>query len=615
MNDKRKSVILNIVLYLVISLGITLLAVACQPNSFRDMVRRLVTQPLLLGMNVLPIFLLTLALGALFGNVFLAGSLVNLVVCGMSIASRIKIDARDEALLPRDFLLLREVGEAVNSYDIDFPWKVILVVALCTVILAVLGVLCRRKWPRTGKWPIRILIAAVAFGTLAGLTVTVYASEELYYSFDCTNSYYESRTYNEYGMPYSFLHHVTVNLVDCPEGYDRVEAEGWDQGTDHSQGPQVHLIMVMSEAFSDLTDQIGIDGEDPLQFFHSLQQQEHTISGRVVVPNFGGGTANTEFDVLTGMQTDSLGAGTTTAFTAVKRNLDSLFRVYDRAGYRTSFIHPGYRWFYNRENTYERLGARSSLFYEDMTDKEMKGTWVTDDYVMERIISDFEHAVSEGEMLYNYTTTVQNHMAYTLDKYGSDYELPELKLSENLSQSSRELLSVYTEGIRDADRALEKLVSYFAASPEPVVLAFWGDHYPNLGGSLSVYNELGLIENQEYPFQYYATPYVVWANDAAARELQWEEAAEQLGLPENGYLSACYFGSMLLELCGRGQATPYVNFLNELRRELPVVWNGQCCLDGAGNLLYELDETQQKLISKWRCWSYYRMMEKEIGDE
>lgn len=615
MKEKNRIIPIRIALCLILSLGITLLAVACQPNSFRDMLRRFFNAPGLLVMNYLPVFLLVLALGALFGNVFWGGSLVNLVVCGMSIASRIKVEARDEALLPRDFLLLREVGEAVNSYEIEFPWKVIAVAAFVSLALLALGFYGRKKYGPKEKIRTRALIAALSVLILAGMTVTVYASDELYYGFPCTNSYYEARTYNEYGMPYSFLHNFTANLVDCPDDYDRKTAEAWDTGETEPAGPRVHLIMIMSEAFTDLPDEAGILGEDPLSFFHSLQQDPHAICGRVVVPNFGGGTANTEFDVLTGIQTDSLGAATTTAFTAVNRNLGSLFRVYNDAGYETSFIHPGYRWFYNRENTYVRLGAQRSLLYEDMDDKKMKGTWVTDDYVMQQIISDFEAAVSEEKMLYNYTTTVQNHMAYTMDKYGADYQIPLVDTEAPLSDSTRQLLSVYTEGLRDADRALEELVSYFKETDEPVVLAFWGDHYPNLGGSLSVYEELELIENEVYPFQYYATPYVVWANDAGAQCLEWEETIDRLALPENGYLSACFFGSTLLELCGRGTATPYVTFLNELRRELPVVWNGQCYLDGAGNLIYELDEEQQAMVSKWRCWSYYKMMEKEIQDE
>ena len=72
----------------------------------------------------------------------------------------------------------------------------------------------------------------------------------------------------------------------------------------------------------------------------------------MVVPGFAGGTANTEFDVLTGMQTMALSASTTSAMRVVNRNLDSLFRVFGNDGYETAFCHPGDNWFYNRENVY-----------------------------------------------------------------------------------------------------------------------------------------------------------------------------------------------------------------------------------------------------------------------
>lgn len=143
MDTKKKQVIVKIILCIGISIGITLLAVACQPNPVRDMLQRFLNQPLLFVMNFIPIFLLTVALGALLGNVCWGGAVVNLVVCVMSIASRIKVEVRDEALLPRDFLLLREVGEAVNSYEIDFPWKIIAVVGLFCVGLIFTGIVLK----------------------------------------------------------------------------------------------------------------------------------------------------------------------------------------------------------------------------------------------------------------------------------------------------------------------------------------------------------------------------------------------------------------------------------------------------------------------------------------
>ncbi len=604
---------------LLLSGGIMLLAIRIQPNGFSSMLSAFAAQKLLPVLNLLPIFLMLVCLGALFRNVFWGASLLNVLVCGCSIANRLKVELRDEPLFPRDFLLLREAEQAVKSYDVQLPLNILAAVLAVTVLLAVLGVFYRKRVQEkpVHVWP-RLLLAASSAAILCILTLTVFASTTLYYSFDCTNSYNIAGTYDEYGFPYSFFHYITANSVERPEGFDLETARAWDsaEGTEADGGAApVHVIMVMDEGFSDLTD-YGMfsfsEEDDPLAFFHTLQQDAHAVTGHTVVPNFGGGTANTEFDVLTGMQAAALSSAATSAFDAVSRNLDSLFRVYRSAGYVTGYLHPGYTWFYNRQNVYQRLGADSMVFYEDMTDRVTKGTWVTDDYVADRILLAFEEAVADGDLLFQYTTTIQNHMSYTADKYGEDYVFPDISVTVPLSEEAETTLKVYAEGVRDADAMLEKLVGYFSEAEEPVVLVFWGDHFPNLGSSLSCYQELGVLDTLEYPFQLYATPFVIWTNDAGAEALDWENAIDRLDLPENGYLSASFLGAAVLELCGLGDSTSWYAFLNQLRRTLPVVWYDAGYLDADGNLLDTLTEEQQRLISQWRCWSYYKLKYKEI---
>ena len=150
----------------------------------------------------------------------------------------------------------------------------------------------------------------------------------------------------------------------------------------------------------------------------------------------------------------------------------------------------------------------------------------------------FEEAVENGELLCNYTTTIQNHMSYTADKYGADYEYPDVPLTVSVSPEVETLLKVYVEGARDADAMLGRLVDYFSATDEPVVLAFWGDHLPYLGDNQLGYAELGSEvalseEERSDPLCSYETPYVIWANDAAAEILDWDAAVEALDLPEN----------------------------------------------------------------------------------
>lgn len=620
---------------------VTLLALWCQPNALRVVLAHFKAQPLLIVLNAMPIGLLLLALTCLLRNVFFSAAVVNFGVCALSIANRIKIEVRDEPVFPRDLGLLKEVGSAMGSYDIHYPAPVIAVVVLTTLALVVLGIFIgckplslaafKGERARLKGWLCRLLGAAASILALAGLILTVYASKDLYDSFRVSNAYYIPSVFNELGFPYCFCHQFTTYPIDRPEGFNRAEAAAWETGDQPGQGKAVNVVMVMNEAFSDITDNgvftYGAEN-DPLPNLHALREDPHALSGHVVVPGFAGGTANTEFDVLTGMQTNALSATATSAFRVVNRDLDSLFRVFGGDGYHTSFFHPGDDWFYNRENVYRWFGAEETVFADQMEDLQYKGRWVTDDYMAGLIEQEYAETMASGETLFHYTTTIQNHMSYTADKYGEGYDFPAVETSAALSDAVRTMLEVYIEGARDADAMLGRLRDYFAAQDEPVVLVFYGDHLPYLGDNMAGYAELGLEtavrgSDPQDPLRSYETPYIIWANDAAAELLDWNAAVEALELPENGTLSASFLGAAVLELTGRGGESAWFAYLNQLRRQTPVVQkNTYMLMDGTYVPEQELDQRApaddpdggviRENILKWRQWSYYKLRYKDV---
>ena len=592
---------------------ITLLALWCQPNALRTVLAHLKAQPLLIILNAMPIGLLLLVFTCLFRNVFFSGALVNFAVCALSIANRIKIEVRDEPVFPRDLALLKEVGSAMGTYDIHFPVKVITVVVLASLMLVILGVFIGCKpFPiaRLQGWLGSLLGAAASLAVLAGLIFTVYASNDLYNSFRVSNAYYVPSVFNELGFPYCFCHQFTTYPVDRPEGFNRAQAESWESGgADTGAGKAVNVVMVMNEAFSDISDHDAFaydETNDALSNLHALRNDPHAVTGHVVVPGFAGGTANTEFDVLTGIQTNALSATTTSALRVVNRNLDSLFRVFGADGYRTSFFHPGDDWFYNRENVYRWFGAEETVFADQMADLDYKGRWVTDDYMAGLIEAEFEETMAEGRNLFHYTTTIQNHMSYTADKYGEGYEYPEVPLNVEVSDQVRTMLEVYMEGARDADAMLGRLREYFAAQDEPVVLVFFGDHLPYLGDNQLGYAELGFTgEDYWSELTSYETPYVIWANDAAYDLLDWSRAE---ALPET--ISASFLGAAVVELTGR--ETAWSSFLNELRREAPVIQKQTTVLSDGTVLTEDAGADVLEAVAKWRQWSYYKLKYQEF---
>ena len=603
----------------------TLLCLWIQPNSFRSVLILFRAQPLLIVLNALPIGLLILACAFLFRNVFGAACLVGTCCALLSTANRIKMEVRDEPVFPRDFALLKEVYAATGEYAITWPWKILAVIALCAVFTGLAAWFVGVKPCSLAKlrnlWG-RLLGFLLSLGVLVALIFTLYASDTLYDSFSVTNAYYIPSVFNELGFPYCFCHQFTTYTVDRPDGYSRSQAAAWDgEETEPKERRNVHVILVMNEAFSALSEEPAFTytaENDPLATYHSLQSDPHALTGRVVVPGFAGGTANTEFDILTGMQTRALSQTTTSAFRAVNRNLDSLFRIYEADGYKTLFLHPGYDWFYNRENVYRWLGAGESRFIAEMPDAEYKGSWVTDQYMAGEIESAFEEAVSNGTYLFNYTTTIQNHMSYTAAKYGEGHVSPALQTSLSLSPETETMLSVYMEGLRDADAMLARLTEYFSRTEEPVLLAFYGDHLPYLGDGMQGYRDIdsqvAVPESErEDPLCSYETPYVLWVNDAAAEVLDWNAAVSALELPADRRLSACFLGETVLELTGREQDSAWFSFLGELRRELPVV-HIKLCEDASGQVraLSSLSPELQTAISRWRCWSYYKLQQKEL---
>ena len=90
------------------------------------------------------------------------------------------------------------------------------------------------------------------------------------------------------------------------------EASSSDQQgnpADQDESQQVpNVIMVQLEAFIDPNRLEGFTySENPVPVF--IERKENYTSGYLSVPAIGAGTANTEFEVLTGMSLDYCGPG------------------------------------------------------------------------------------------------------------------------------------------------------------------------------------------------------------------------------------------------------------------------------------------------------------------
>lgn len=607
-----------ILLGLACGVVVTLFVLWAHPVSVLAMLGKMLRQPLILFLNWLPIALLTAAFAFAFRNVFFSSALVGLIAGAMSLINRVKLTIRGEPFVPRDISLIKEAADAAGSYDMTLPWFQIGCLVVMTAVFIVLGVLLPLKKsedaPKKRGALVRVMGFVLCLAVLVGAVGLVYSSTDLYNSFETTEPYNLSSVNNELGFAYYFCYHFSTYKIEKPEGFDRDEAASWETGYESApDAADVNVVFVMNEAFSDILNEdvfVFPEGENPMEVYNTLAEGENAWAGHIVVPYFAGGTADTEFDVASGMQTNLLNpaAPSLTAFRTVNRDLDSIFRVFGADGYTSCFMHPGQSWFYNRENVYDWFGADESFFVEDF-DAEYKGSWVTDESVLRELVSRFEEKSAGGGLDFTYAVTIQNHMSYTAEKYG-DYVCPEVETTAELSPEIQTAVNVYAEGIRDANAMLEDLTEFYSEQSEPVLLVFFGDHLPYLGDNRQGYAELGLpaasVTGGEDPFAAYTAPVLFWCNDAAAEALDFANAIEALDLPADGRISACYLGAVVLELTGRGEVSPWFAFLNEMRRELPVLHNGYY-ESADGEITTEPTAEEAALVSRMRCWAYYKL--------
>lgn len=619
---KRLSLGWEIAWTALLSLVELLLVLYIQPGSLWSVCKYLFLHPLLLLLNFLPLWLITVCFWFLFANAFYGAACAGTLGGILSLVNRTMIESRDEPLSPKDFALIREAGDALGSYNLNIHIGSLAAIIVFMIAMLLLGKMFGGKRPFQKLWKnicLALTGAVLSLGILVGCVCGIYSSKDLYNSFPIGNPYYIAGVYNQFGFPYCFCYNFFTYPVDKPEGYSAKQVEQYiaEAPEKTGDGKPVNVIMVMNEAFSDVTNHPAFayaEGQEPLHFFNSLKDSENAIAGHIVVPNFGAGTANTEFDVLTGMQTNLISQSGTSAFRVLHSDINSLFRVFRKDDYQTEFIHPGQDWFYNRQNVYRYFGAEKLMFSQEFSEAETKGTWVTDTAVADKIKTEFESAVAIGKPYFNYTVTIQNHMAYSADKYG-DYTVPQAPLNVSVSEEAQTLLSVYAEGARDADAMLKELTEYYTNRSEPVVLVFFGDHQPNLGNNYLAYRELGIEigegQSPDAVLRTYETPYVIWVNDAAREMLDFSATRATLGLPEDNTISANYLGAVLLELTGRKDEDAFFSFLNDMRRELPVLHN-DIGRTSDGQNLTALSEPYGELIQKLRYWEYHKLKNEQI---
>jgi hypothetical protein len=394
--------------------------------------------------------------------------------------------------------------------------------------------------------------------------------------------------YRQNGVLLAFLMNFPAATVQRPPSYspEAVRAAA-ARGTPHLiRADTPDIVVVMSESLFDPTRVPGLSfAKDPLPNLHRLQHE--AASGRLYSPVFGGGTANTEFEVLTGHTTRFLPPGSVPYQQYVRRKQQSLASIFQARGYRTEAVHMYHRWFWERERVYGYLGFERFISMENVDLAGSTGWYPEDSFLTREIVRALEAAV---QPLFLFAVSVEAHGPYEPSRFPNST----VKVEGPLDDDARAELITYVEAISHADRELGELVRYLERRGRPTVLVFFGDHLPSLPRVLA---QTGLVESvaaidsldiARRSFLY-EVPLVLWNNlKPGPRAL--------------GALSPSFLGPLLLEEIGI-PGTPYMDFLNTVRKQLPVVSPHLLC-DADGTLYDEMPDRLRGLEGDWWTLEY-----------
>ena len=549
--------------------------------------------PALVALNLLPPVVLMALLYGLSGRAWLAYALTALPVLGLAAGNAYKMFFRDDPVIAADLLLLGEAGNMAGKYQLFLFGKLAAALA-CALLSAALLALLARGRPRAR---FRALTAGAALACAAALA-PLYASDQAYQdnaSEEHINKWSVTQQYVSRGLLYPFLHSVKDAFPRPPEGYDQREAEGWLAQYEDAAIPEdkkVNLVGIMLEAFTDFSQFEEIQfSQDVYAIWHALEAEGY--SGALLSNIFAGGTVNTERAFLTGVADGNYD---------YRGDAPSYVRYLKGQGYRATGSHPSYNWFYNRQNVNAYLGFDSYRFTEDYFGPVYGADPVlNDDGFLPDLTRTVLEQLEQDAPLFSFSVTYQGHGPYG-DRECWWGEPEDFFTNPGLDDASRYILSNYLGSVMATQRHLADMVDAFRASDEPIVLVVFGDHKPWLGNGNSVYHALGVTldqDSREGFYNYWSTPYLIWANEAAKAAVGRDIAGEG---PD---ISPCFLMNVLFEQLGwTGDA--YMQAADQCRAQLPVIHSHGVRLTASGELTAQLPPEQAELARRLLCLSYCR---------
>lgn len=455
---------------------------------------------------------------------------VLLLTMGLSVTNCVVQLFRTTPLAAIDFSILRSMFKVLPIYM--KLWQIIgIVVALigCVSMLVYVFCRCERHPRRILPAIVCVLIPVICFGIGYGIGKRSGLLPERISAL--------AEDYRTYGFPYSFTMSLLDRGIDRPESYSEAEmdeiteklesVQSEDDETVMTASPdaaQPNVIVLQLESFIDVGRMTGYAfSEDPTPCFRRFKEMCYT--GYLTVPSIGGGTANTEFEVLTGMCLEFFGAGEYPYQTCLQdKTCESMAYLLRETGYTTHAIHNNTATFYDRIHVYPHLGFDTFTPMEYMENVTYNELGWAEDRVLIDAVTDALNSTSGADFVF--AVSVQPHGRYPTDRT-PDNDTIGIIAPDPLTPEDESELSYYIGQIHAVDMFLADLIDTLKSRDEDTLLVVYGDHFPSLACIEACFPDNELFQ----------TEYVIW--DSRSAEIPETERREDISAYQ---LSAKIFG-------------------------------------------------------------------------
>lgn len=387
----------------------------------------------------------------------------------------------------------------INNYCNGFEVVVIAVGAVALLIWLI------SMWRRGGQYAGKIhhiaaLIGIIVCGVLYTFVTNIAIDKRVVSTYFGNIAF----AYEDYGLPYCFSASLFNTGISEPNGYTKKAMAKIDKdgelnqtATSRSSDELPNIIVVQLESYFDVANaEFFTTSEDACPNLHNLYQ--NYSNGYFKVPSVGAGTANTEFEVLTGMNLRYFGPGEYPYKTYSKKHpTESAATALASLGYGTHALHDNTGNFYSRANVFNNMGFNTFTSKEFMNVLQTtENGWAKDEILTQHIMEAMDTTKQED---FVFTVSVQGHGNYPETQV---IENPKIKVEGIEDEALKNKWEYYVNQVYEMDQFVGDLIKAVEERNEPSVVVFYGDHLPTMG-----------LKAEDLKSRYlYNTNYVIWDN-------------------------------------------------------------------------------------------------------